>query len=74
MAEEKLMTMDEIREVLDSLPMTSPTEQMVQMMEQLETEYPGVDWDSPTGDQLLRQRLTPWAQRLRSTYATYMKK
>lgn len=74
MAEEKLMTMDEIREVLDSLPMTSPTEQMVQMMEQLETEHPGVDWDSPTGDRLLRQRLTPWAQRLRSTYATYMKK
>lgn len=64
MAEEKLMTMGEIREVVDACPTMMAADTVVLTHEALLKEYPGLSPNSPEMELLLRKELTPTMRRI----------
>ena len=74
MSKEQLMTMDEIWEVLGSLPFTSPVEELEQMLSEMSAECRALNLPREEASRRIRQKLTPWAQELRDQYLTPKKK
>ena len=64
MEKQKLLTTEEIQEILSETWETlfhSDPDPAVSLLEQAEKNYPGIDWNSPAGELLFRNTLTPLA-------------
>lgn len=61
MEEQKVLTMEEIRKAFDESEVLFPTGRAMQLLEDLLSRYPGLDLNSPEGNLLARETLTPLA-------------
>ena len=61
MEEQKVLTTQEIRKAFDESEVIFPVGRAMQLLEDLLSRYPGLDLNSPEGDLLARETLTPLA-------------
>ena len=62
MAEENLLTMEEISKAFDESEVLFPAGKAMRLLEDLLDRYPGLNLNSPEGELLARKTLTPWAR------------
>lgn len=61
MEEQKVLTTEEIRKAFNESEVLFPAGIAMQLLEDLLSRYPGLDLNSPEGDLLARETLTPLA-------------